>query len=336
MHRSRFDAAATVALCVLVALLSASPAAADIPPHTVVAYHDSWDDVPAASPAASSLATLPGYVGVVDMAFARPDLAYRGNLDLSQTGLEYRVSGRFLRDAIAMLRVRHPATKVLLSVGGAAYGNWHRLNEAAVAHLVHDLDLDGVDIDFEPQRPACGADAGGSVHCATDALWPQLVQRLRAVLPRPALLTASVWSVGAYGEGRFRDAQPHSDWTGLMLHFLRSPAVANLDMLAINAYDAGPDFDPMQAFRAYRALWPGPLALGLAVQRNGGSGPFLRPEQAELLARRVAHDRLGAMMVYPLLARPEGARSDNMPDGRGLASAMCRGMALAGCDDGGS
>ena len=197
--------------------------ASGIPPHAIIAYQDSWNDVPVASAADSTLATLPDYISVIDLAFANPALIYPGDLNLSQTGLQYRVPGWFLRDAIALLKTRNPHIKVLLSVGGAAYTDWQNLNEAAVVHLVGDLGADGVDIDFEPQHPGCAAAKDAHVQCATDPLWGQLVERFRAVLPRPAVLTAAVWSVGAYGEGAFRDARPPSRYTGLMLHFLYLP-----------------------------------------------------------------------------------------------------------------
>ena len=294
-------------------------------------YHDSWDELAATGPAATSIAALPGYLGVVDLAFVRPDLRYDGDLDLSQSGLEYRYSGTVLRDAIALLKQRHPRTRVLLSVGGAAYHAWRDLNEAAIARLVRDLGVDGVDIDYEPTHPACAASADQTIHCPTDAVWQALIRRFRSVLPRPALLTAAVWSVGAYGEGEFRAARPRSRYTGFMLSVLRSPAASQLDLLSIDAYDAGPDYDPLEAFRAYRAVWHGPLALGLEVRRRGGSGPFFSAAQAETLARSIAQNG-GGMMLYPLLAVPEGVKNPDAEDGRALSMAMCRGLGLKGCD----
>jgi chitinase len=316
------------------ALLSAGPAnAGEIPPHAIVAYLDSWNEPPATSAIGSSLASLPSYITVVDLAFAKPDLLYTGNLDLLLTGLEYRYSGHILRDAIALLKLRVPATRVLLSVGGAAYTDWQALNEVAIARLVQDLHADGVDIDYEPRHPGCAMDADQHIRCAIGPVWRSVVMRLRTVLPRPALLTASVWSVGAYGEGVFADSAPTSRYTGMMLGSLRSPEASEIDMLSINAYDAGPRFNPMEAYRAYRAAWPGVLALGLEVRRRGGDGPFYSAAAVELLAGQVARDGLGAMMVYPLLAKPEGQMGDRLPDGFGLARAMCRGMALGNCDD---
>jgi chitinase len=329
----RFGRLCKVVLCLSLSMLATRLAhAGGIEPHSIVVYHDSWNEGAARSAADMSLAKLPGYISVVDLAFAKPDLVYPGKLDLSRTGLEYRNSGDTLRNAIAFLKARRPDAKVLISVGGAIYTNWDRLDEKAIVRLVNDLHADGVDIDFEPPHPGCSLARDQTLRCNTDPVWQTLVQRFRAVLPRAAILTAAVWSVGAFGEGEFKDAQPRSRYTGLMLHFLRSPMAAQLDMLSINAYDTGPDFDPMEAFRAYRALWPGMLALGVAVARDGGSGPFYSPDEAELLARQVAHDPQGAMTIYPLLANPDGARSDNLPDGRGLAKAICRGMGLTGCN----
>lgn len=309
--------------------------AADIPPHPVVVYHDSWNETAAASADAMTLASLPAYITVVDLAFVRPDLVYRGELDISQTGLEYRSSGQILHDAIALLKFRHPDTRVLLSVGGAAYTHWSALDVDALVRLTHDLGADGVDIDYESRHPGCNAAADGQIHCQTDVILDRIVGQLRSALPRPALLTAAVWSVGAYGEGDYRLALPLSRYTGFMLNLLHSRTVSDLDLLSIQAYDAGPQFDPLQAWHAYRALWRGALALGVAVQRDDGAGPYPTLAEAEALARTIASYPLGGMMIYPILGIPDGRGSANLPDGLGLAKAICRGMNLSRCGSSG-
>jgi chitinase len=305
--------------------------AADLPPHVFVAYHDSWNEWPASMPQQTSLADLPGYLDLVLLAFAKPDLTYDGDLDIAGSGLEYHMQGRVLRDAISSLKKSHPNTRVLLSVGGAAYHRWNRLALPAIAAFVQDFGLDGVDIDFEPSDPRCQASADGRIACATDAAWDRIVGQARTALPRPMLLTASVWSVGAFGEGKFRDARPRTRYTGFMLPLLHTSKAADLDLLSINAYDAGSQFDPMEAFRAYRAVWPGRLALGVEIRREGGAGPFQSIGEAEALARQAAKDPLGGMMLYPLLAMPEGG-SGGAPTGSDLARALCRGLDSAGCD----
>jgi chitinase len=305
--------------------------AAGRPDHVFVAYHDSWNERPASTAAQTSIARLPQYIDLVLLAFAKPDAIYHGNLDTSGIGLQYRMPGAVLRDAISLLKHRHPATRVLLSVGGASYTDWDHLTVPAIIAFVHDFHLDGIDIDYEPTDPRCRAGADGLIGCATDQAWDSIVGRIRSALPRPMLLTASVWSVGAYGEGAYRESRPHSDYTGFMLRLLRSPRAPDLDVLSINAYDAGPEFDPLEAFRAYRTIWPGLLALGVEVRWANGAGPFQSVAGAQVLAREAVKDPRGGMMLYPLLAEPERGPPGS-PNGSALASALCRGMGRANCD----
>jgi chitinase len=305
--------------------------AADLPNHPLVAYHDSWNEWPAATAEQTSLANLPEYIDVILLAFARPDAVYRGDLDLSGTGLEYRIQGRVLRDAIGILKQRHAGTRVLLSVGGTVYKHWDQLALSAISAFVHDFRLDGIDIDFEPPNPGCRLAGNGRTTCATDQAWSRIIRQTRAELPRPLLLTASVWSVGAYGEGAFQASRPRSDYTGIMLSLLRSPRAADLDLLSINAYDAGPQFDPLESFRAYRAVWPGLLALGVEVRLASGAGPFHSAAHTEALAREIIKDPRGGMMLYALLTLAEGGQIDS-PNGIDLARALCRGMGSTGCN----
>ena len=306
--------------------------AAPLPAQVIVAYHDSWSEPPATNPAQTSIAQLPRYVDVLMLAFARPDLVYANDLDLTQTGLEYRhMTGALLRASIAALRQRHPDVKVLLSVGGATYRGWRRLNLDGIVALVRDLGLDGIDWDYEPNHPDCHTQADGLIACVTDRSWEALVTRGRTALPRPFLITVSAWSVGAYGQGSFAHARPRSPYTGSMLGLLRSPHAKEIDLVSINAYDAGPTFNPLEAFQAYRAVWPGRLALGVEVRYAGGTGPFPSLTQAEALARTVARDPMGGMMLYAWLMKPP-RDAGYSPDGTGLAGALCRGMARTGCD----
>jgi len=56
---------------------------------------------------------------------------------------------------------------------------------------VKDLGADGIDIDYEPARdPGCHVDyANKNVSCLADAEYQDVVGRLRAVLPRPYIVT---------------------------------------------------------------------------------------------------------------------------------------------------
>lgn len=312
-----------------------------MPQRPLLVYHDSWYERPATGPAATTLAALPSYMNMVALAFVRPDATYRGRLDLSGTGLQYGFPGTVLRDAIALLKRRQPGTRVLLAVGGANYANWGALNLDALARLVRDLGADGVDLDFEPEAPGCTLRPPGTVRCRSDAAWQDLVGRFRAAFPRPLLLTVPGWSIGAYGEGAWKDARPRGPHTGSMLNLLRSPQAAAIDLVSVMAYEAGPDYDPWQAYLAYRHVWNGPLALGVQVPPSQLGGPTYTVPLAERLARQVARDAEGGkaqgetkagMMLYPLLGRPPDAIGPDNPDGRLLAQALCRGLGLAGCD----
>lgn len=277
-------------------------------------YHDSWWERPAGSGAALSLAAIPRTVDLVVLGFARPDLRYVGGLDLRGTGLEYRAPGAAVRDAVVLLRQRNPAVRVLLSVGGAAYTGWDRLDETAVGRLARDLGLDGVDVDLEPPDPRCRPGPA----CGSDPAWRDAVRRLRAAMPRPALLAVAGWSVGAYGQGRWTDARPRSPWTGSMVDLLRSPEAASIDLVSIDAYGAGPSYDPAEAFAAYRSLWPGPLLLGMEGPPASGNSPAATPADAARLARIARIDPRGGVMVYAWLGRQAG---DGAPSGEPLAAA---------------
>ncbi|WP_170308649.1 glycosyl hydrolase family 18 protein [Ancylobacter pratisalsi] len=305
-----------------------SPAQAAPPPRPFLAYHASWAETPATSGDTTTLAGLPGYITHVALSFVKPDLTYAGALDLSGTGLEYPYSGAILRAGILALKQRQPGTKVLLAVGGATYGGWSRLDADALARLVRDLGADGVDIDYEPANPSCVV-VSARVHCANDLLSIQLVETIRSALPRPLVVSAAGWSVGAYGEGAFATAPPRSPWRGSMLALLRSPAAAKLDLVSIMSYDAGPSYRPDQAFRAYRALWKGPLALG--VQVLPGNGPrFSFAYTGEILSA-VRDDPLAGAMLYALRLEPPGPPGPDNPDYRAMAAAICVTLDLADC-----
>ncbi len=329
MRRAAARLGVFLALCLIAAMPPA--AAGPLPDHPLLTYHASWFEPATTRPERTSIARLPAFIDVLILAFARPDPIYRGHLELGGTGLHGNIPGPVLRDAIGLLRQRNPRTKVLLAVGGWGYFGWHRLDEAAIARLVQDLGADGVDIDFEPETPDCRPSAEGRIACRSDATAIAVVERLRRVLPRPHLVTAAGWSVGAYGEGEWAGAVPRSPWTGSMLALLRSPAAAHLDLVSIMSYDAGPQYDPGQAFAAYRHYWPGPLALGVQVPFDAERAPPHTLALAADLTRRAIADPKGGVMLYALQVAPPGPVGPGNPDFRMLAGAICQGLGRAAC-----
>lgn len=301
------------------------------PPRPFLAYHASWYEVAATRASQTTLARLPGYLTHVALSFVKPDLAYPGGLQLEGTGLQYPYGGAVLKEAIALLKQRQPEMRVLLSVGGATYHGWDRLDEAALARLVRDLGADGVDIDFEPTNPECTR-VSGRMRCADDALSIDIVRRLRAALPRPLVLSVAGWSVGAYGEGAFADAPPTSPWRGSLLALLQSQAAEDLDLVSIMSYDAGPAFRPAQAFRAYRAVWKGPLALGVSVMPASNGGPRFTVDYTGAMLTEILRDRQGGAMLYALREVPPGPPGPDNPDYRTLSALICLVLEKAGCD----
>ena len=298
-----------------------------------VAYHASWYEPPATSAEQTTLARLPRYISIVMLGFARPDTAYDGGDDLAPTGLQYPFSRMLLGQAISALKKKNPETKVLVAVGGSGYPGWDRLNEAALVSLVRDIGADGIDVDFEPRDPDCRRNAEGQITCSSDAQWRDYVSRIRKVLPRPYMVTVPGWSVGAYGEGRFINALPKSPWTGIMLPLLRSAEARDIDLVSIMAYDAGPSFSPIEALKAYRSYWPGPLALGIPVMPPTHGEARLSARAAQTLMQDVAANPRAGAMLYALRETPPGHISPDNPDAAMLARAICLGLGLSGCDE---
>ena len=244
------------------------------------AYHESWSELAVGDAQGTRLARLPSYLDFVFLAFARPDSVYDDTFDLTRTGLGFPFDGRTARSAVLTLRRRNPAIRILLSIGGSTYKNWNRLNAAAIGRVVVDLGLDGIDVDYEPANAGCGHDDAGAVHCEFDEEFIAIVTELRNAIPRPAILSVAGWSVGAFGEGAWRDMVPRSRYTGMAIKLLHSPAAGAIDFMSIMAYDAGPAYDPKVAEDAYRALYDGPLLLGLSVydETRGRTGATMNPE----------------------------------------------------------
>lgn len=316
----------------LAVLCATDAAAGPLPANPIMAYVASWYEPAVTRGAETTLARLPAAIDLVVLGFARPDAIYPAGGELRGSGLQFQYPTGVLRQGIRALKARNPRARVLVAVGGANYRRWDRLDAPALARLVHEIGADGIDLDYEPGQPDCAA-RDGRVECRTDAAWRDLVRRVRAVLPRPHLLTVPGWSVGAYGEGAWANATPRSPWTGSMLGLLRSPEAAEIDLVSIMAYDAGPAFDPVEAYRAYRHHWAGPLALGFQVMPSAVPGPraTLDTVDRQIAAVR-AHDPAAGAMLYALNETPPGAIGRDNPDPPMLVRQICRALGRTGCE----
>ena len=304
-------------------LLLWSPAKAE--PPLLMGFYESWSERPGAPPPATRLANLPQHLDILALGFARPDLSYSGDNDLTATGLEMPFGVAETAEALALFRQRSPRTRILLSLGGATYDRGDAFAPEAAARLVAALGIDGVDLDYEPTDPGCHPrPERNDIVCESDAVWAEIIRRTRTHLPRPALVTAQAWSVGAYGTGRFADAVPAARHTGSMLWLGREAVAAELDLVAIMAYGAGRRFDPLLAFAAYRDIWPGRLLLGARIGGTGGGGPPATASTLTRYAKEMARDPRAGVMLYTLAAGTSHRPSRASLDGRAAVATVCR------------
>jgi chitinase len=288
-----------------------------------VGYFETWSDRYVRTGEETTLAKLPAYVNVVNLSFALPDTKYTpGSLVLTGARLDVSYDGPTLKAAVVALKKKHPSTKVMLSVGGATYTNWAGFQPEAIAALVNDFGLDGVDLDYEPASPSCTA-SGGKVNCPSDAEYISLVKRMRAVMPRPKWLSIAAWSVGAYGEGEWATALPGgSAYTGIALGLLKdSTAAAALDLVNVMSYDAGTSYDPKVALNAYRHYFKGRIAMGVEAAPEAWGGHVYTAAEVEGLADAVNTAGTSGLMLWSI--HKAGAQP--------LATAACNKLRLGEC-----
>ncbi len=303
-----------------------------------VGYFQSWSSPYASNGADTDLAHLPSYVNYVDIAFMQPDATYvAGSYDLSGTGIQTSYSGQVLKQAIDALHEAQPNTKILISVGGATYTNWDDINIQAIADLVKDFDLDGVDIDFEPADPGCTTN-NGTISCSIDSQYQSIVDGIRQALPKPYIESIAAFSVGAYGEGQWANAQPVSAHTGQVLPLLRSSAASDLDVINVMSYDASDAYNPEQALAAYQNYFPGGIiAMGVEVPPESWGGHVYNLQQvAKLTAASMkdagSNNNPAGMMIWSLDLAPSNPSPSN-PNAQMMSSLICGEMGLGNCQD---
>ncbi|KDD74928.1 hypothetical protein H632_c982p0 [Helicosporidium sp. ATCC 50920] len=170
-----------------------------------------------------------------------PDATYPAGVTFQDAGIQFA-------SVPQVIKQKTPHTKVLIAVGGATYTGWHNLNGAAIADFVQAFGFDGVDDDNEPSSTSCGLQ-NGQMRCSTDDEYIAAIRGIRAAVPRPYIVSTATWSVGAYGEGQWQNAQPISAYTGIALRSLKE-AGNDLDIVNITSYDAFAP-DPAESLFAF-------------------------------------------------------------------------------------
>ena len=298
---------------------------------TIVGYFQSWSEKGVSSPEQLQLANIAPYVNLVIVSFMQPDSSYNsGNYDLTKTGLQFTANGKVVKDAIALLKKRNPKTKLLLAVGGLSYTNFVQLNPKAIANVVKDFGFDGVDIDYEPTDTKCSL-SNGKVSCTSDTVFRRVVRQIRHALPKPYLVTAAAWSIGAYGEGQWINAQPQGEKTGLMLNLLRSPEGAMIDQLHVMSYDAGLTYNPQEALAAYQNYFKGKVVMGVEVPPEAWGGNVYTLAKIRNLTQAVVNKNAAGLMLWSLQKQPDKTPSEDNPTAEMITKTACQALSLSNC-----
>ncbi|WP_372069723.1 glycoside hydrolase family 18 protein (plasmid) [Tistrella mobilis] len=283
-------------------------------------YWESWMDQPASTAVADldamHLMALPAEVDHLYIHTALPLCTYTSLADnlKATVGIQWDVPVSTLKAVVDRFRASHPRTRIQLVVmqlgpsyewlhepyDPAGWGGQTDAHMAALRHLVDDLGLDGIEIDYEVLSEVddlahhCWTDPDGIRRCYTDAELLAVIKRFRAWFPRPYLISWAGLHVGCYGEAPYAKAAPAGGgWNGgYALAVARDPeASAALDHINIMTYDAGREFDPVEAYQAYRHWFPSTrLLIGLRV---GPPEWGFEPPHADTGARRSLADFRG-------------------------------------------
>jgi len=242
-------------------------------------WSSSWTDT-----ADKFVSSIPDHVSIVYFAFANPNMTYTKG-SFSGTGLEFNFGWDIAVAGIKQLRAK--GITCMLSVGGATY-SWDTYNVNSIIDLTLDLGLNGIDIDWEP---ATGTSASFQL--------APIIQTLHQTGPTLKLCLCA-WSVGA-NVGQFSNDPPQ----GSMYAGMDAPGIMTagsmLDWINVMSYDAGPTYDGVRAYKAYRNIYNGPIHLGLEVGVPGWGGYMLNKTTVQNFCNTVNGDNIkGGVFIWAL------------------------------------
>jgi hypothetical protein len=217
-------------------------------------YFESWACPWTDKAEECALAKIDKPIDVVFLSFVHPDCKYKKSQGTwAGTGLDFSVDFQVIRQAIQILKKK--GIKVLLAVGGASYG-FDVFNHKSVAELMYDLELDGIDIDWEPVEGVADA-----------AKFGPILEQAKQYCVSGQLLTAAVFGYGAL------PPQQGDLYRGVNLEGLKSHGHL-LDMISIMAYDGGKEFDVIKSYTSYQQF-KRKILLGFQVGTQGWGDAYL-------------------------------------------------------------
>lgn len=311
------------------------------PSQQIVGYFETWMARATWESATYSLAKIPAYVGIIPIAFAKPDSTYTaGSYNYTGAGLGITATKDVTLGAIKLAQAK--GQKLLLSVGGATYPNFGAINVPALMSLVKDLGIDGIDLDYEADTSGCSNLNTNSLSCPTDSQMINIINQLRSGLDqiqastgRKMYLTAAVWSIGAYGTPGYPTTQygPVGSKTALWVNPLKQVG-SKFDMLFLMSYDAGnastTGYRPLDALKAYKALYSGPVYLGVEVPPEAWGGNVTTPDQALSYASSAVQLGGAGTMIWAL--QLQGNANGIAVNSMSYLQPICRLYNLPNCD----
>lgn len=289
-------------------------------------YYQSWSANWSSSGDLLSLANLPSYIARVLISFADPNMKYaQGSNSFSGTGLQFSSDFSVVKEAIKIAHEKNPDQKFLLSIGGATYP-FSNVNYKGVVALMNDLGLDGVDIDYE-NSPSCTGVDTEKLLCSTDSSIITIINSFKSLMPEGKLLTAAVFSVGAYGTIKFPTSKfaPASSHSGMWVNPLLN-AGNKLDEIFVMSYDASPAYNPNDAFDAYKSIFSGKIHLGLEVPPEAWGGYVLTVDDALKFANHVKDNAGAGVFIWSLQKGSQGKNADT------YLKPICQLYGLSDCD----
>lgn len=200
-------------------------------------------------------------IDFVFLSFCKPDCTYRKSQGTwTGTGLDFSPDFQVIRKSIQILKQK--GIKVLLAVGGASY-QFDVFNHKSVAELMYDLELDGMDIDWEPIRGIADADKLGPI-----------LEQAKQYCVSGQLLTMAGFANGCMMP------QAGDTYRGVNLQGLKSHGHL-LDYVNIMAYDGGKNLDVIASYNSYKQVVKKPIMLGFQVGTQGWGDAYLSLEDVE-------------------------------------------------------
>lgn len=224
-------------------------------------YFESWACPWTDKPEECALAKIEKPIDVVYLSFVRPDCTYKKSQGTWYgTGLDFSVDFQVMRKAIQILKKK--GIKVMLAVGGASY-QFDVFNHKSVAELMYDLELDGMDIDWEP-----------ALGIKDDDKFGVLIEQAKQYMVSGQLLSAALFAYGAM-EPSAGNMYQGVNRKGLLSHGHL------LDMVNIMAYDGGKDLDVIKSYNTTREIFKKEILVGFQVGTQGWGDAYLSIEDVK-------------------------------------------------------